>query len=226
MIVGGIFGGISSLFNNKVGNRGSFIIYDNDALTATTSLERANYKLLSFDGFIRLNYNNNVVIPQQSLENRDFSNDSIIDNPFKLSITAIISQQIGSINDAYKDSAGNIVSTIDNIGKSNTLVAIFRTSPMFNSYPNMHLEDWSYEQTPDKIYLSINLNFREIRTNYTPNDDIDQTSIDGVNNNDSFSPDKSNNPGNNTTKDNGIINSTTPTGNTSSLQPSSGKVLD
>ena len=225
MIINNIFSGIQNLINSGY-TRGSFVIYNDAVLTAQNKAQYESNQLLSFDGFVRLGYNNNVSIPQQSLENREFSNDSIIDSPFKLSLVCVISQQIGTITDLYNDYAGNVTNTLEYLGKSNTIVAIFRKSPLFSAYINMHLEDWSYEQTPDKTALFANMNFKEIRTSYTPNSYINQNTNNGINNNASFSPNNSNNPANQNTIDNGIIDTTPPTGNTSALQPSNGKVLN
>ncbi len=217
--------GIQNLISSGY-SRGSFSIYNNAVLTAPNkSLYQSNL-VLAFDGFVRLGYSNNVMIPQQTLENRDFSNDSIIDNPFRLSLVAVISQYITSITDYYSDYEGDIVTTLEYLGKSNTLLAIFRSTPLFSGYINMHLEDWNYDQTPDKTALFANMSFREIRTNYIPNDDINQTTNDGLNTSDSFSSTDSSNPANSSTVDNGIIDTIPPSGDTNTLQPSTGKVLN
>ncbi len=221
MIVGGVLSGLGNLFNNA-NTRFKFKIYDMSATTVTTANALNDALYLSFDGYVGLNYANNVVIPQQSLENRDFSNDSIIDNPFRLSITAVLSQYNTNLSDVYANYTTDIVSTLEYLLKSNALVVIFKVGPMFATYTNMHLESWNYAQRPDNTALFAVMNFREIRTNYTPNDNIDQN-VDGINTNNTFSGSDSTNPANASNIDNGIINPVTPTGDTTNIgQPSSG----
>lgn len=223
MIAGGVFGGISNLFRAS-NTRFSFQIYDMSALTpaGTADLNAAAY--VSFDGYMGLRYANNVIIPQQTLENREFSNDSIIDNPFRLSISAVISQHITSLTDLYSDYAPQALSTLEFLGKSNTLVVIFRTNPMFKTYTNMKLESWDYDQTPSNTAFIARLNFREIRATYVPNDNL-PTQNANTNLNNTFNTTASSNPANAKNIDNGLINTTSPTGSTTNLSASTGVVL-
>lgn len=209
--------------NNSLG-RSSFIIYDANVLSAKDKKTVKNYELLAFDGFINLSYDNDVIIPRESLENRQFTDDSILDNPFKLSLIAPISQQIDSVADLNANYENIIASQLEYIGKSNLILLIFKTAPLFRSYNNMHFKSWNYRQSVDNSAMFANMRFEEIRTSYTPNQN--NTQDNGLNTTNSFSATNSSNPANQKPIDNGIINTYTPDGNTDNIQPSTKKVLN
>ena len=224
MIISSILSGIENLITNGY-DRGKFIIYKADATLSSTKSQLESNQLLAFDGFLRLGYANNVQIPQQALENRGFTQDSLIDNPFILNLSAVISQQISSASDLENDLEGDIVKILEYMGKSDQLVTIFRRVPLFSAYINMHLDSWHNEQTPDNTALISHMTFREIRTAYQPNA-TQLTTSDGLNLSNNFSSTNSSNPANASTIDNGIINTMNPTGDVSNLQPSTGVVLN
>lgn len=210
MIFGDIAQGIGNLTNTT--NVSKFIIYDANVLTANNTKEQKQYELLTFDGIEKTQYSNNVKIPQQTLENRQFSNDSIIDNPFLIKISAVLSQGITTKDDISADNEAINVNQLEYILKSNTLLVILRIYPLFTSYENIHLVDYFYIQDPNSNALIAHMNFQEIRALYIPNDTITQ---DQINNN--VVPDASLNPTTQTIKDNGTVGSVTPNGNITTL---------
>lgn len=200
MIFGGIYNGIKNLLSSN--KQSKFIIYDAQVLQAQNKSQYEQYALLQFDGIDTINYKNNVQIPTQSLENRQFSNDTIIDNPFRLDLMGVISQSIYTASDLYSDKEGAIVNTLDYILKSNTLLVILRNFPLSGAYINMKLEEYNLPKNSYNIGFSAHLTLREIRTIYIP------TSLNNdnfINNNNSFSPNQSNNPTTKNQVDNGFI---------------------
>ena len=214
MIFGGIANGFKNLFTFNQPQK--FIIYDAEVLNAQNRSEYQQYVLLSFDALNNSGYNNNVNIPTQTLENRQFSNDSIIDNPFELNVTCSISQGVVTNSDITADKEGVTSQQLNYILKSNVLLVIFRGKPLIQTYTNMHLLDWSYVQDPNNTALNAQLIFREIRTTYVPNNLIN-TQNNPTYNNGSFVPSQSNNPSANTPVDNGFVTPSNPTGNVNSL---------
>jgi hypothetical protein len=210
-------------FNNS-SSRGSFIIYDANVLSAKDKNTVKKYELLAFDGFINLSYENDVIIPREGLENRQFTDDSILENPFRFSLVAPISQQIDSVADLNANYENTIASQLEYIGKSNLILLIFKTAPLFRSYNNMHLKSWNYRQSVENSAMFANMRFEEIRTSYIPNQNNKQDN--GLNTTNSFSATNSSNPANQKPIDNGIINTYTPDGNINNIQPSNGKVLN
>ncbi len=212
MIFGGIYGGIKNILNPITQNK--FIVYDMQAITATNKDELAQFALITFDGVDNLNYQNSIEIPTQALENRQFSNDSIIDKPFTVKGICAISQAITSADDIGSDKEGNVVGMLDYLLKSDTLVVIFRQYPLFATYTNMHLETWQYSQKGDNTALFANLTFREIRTVYDPNTINDTTAnLNGT----SFDDSALQCPTDAAVVDNGFVTPANPTGDISSL---------
>lgn len=212
MIINSIVSSVNSMLTSSY-HRNGFIIYDSAVLNSKNKIDYENNKLLQFDGFTNLSYTNNVLIPKQALENRAFTNDSIIDSPFELRITAVVSEHATSLKDLNADYAGKISSTIETIGKSDKILTIIRESPMFATYNNLKLQSWSYEQSPERTGLFLNMVFQEIRTAYVPNNNSSNYVQP------SFSNDNSKNPSNQNQLDNGIINTAPPSGNINNLQP-------
>jgi hypothetical protein len=212
MIIGSIYQGIKDFSFSR--SQSSFIIYDNSALGASDQAELDDLALLKFDGIANVEYENDILMPRQSLENRQFSNDSIIDNPFVLSLTGVVSNAIFSEDDKTQDKNNNVENNLNYIAKTDILVVIFRTFPLFRDYPNMHLTSWNYKQTPDNVGFFANLKFTEVRSSYVPTPNIKSSNI---NNSQSFSDSNSKSPTASSSVDNGFVGSSSPSGDTSNL---------
>lgn len=215
MIGGGIYGGIKNIFNPQ--KREQFIIYDNQVLQAKTKKEQDDYAWLRFDGIIDNNFQNSVNLPTQSLENRQFSNDSIIDNPFTFTVKCAISQAIWTADDINSGREAEIAGTLDFLQKSDILLAILQVYPLFSARTNLHLESYRLPQSNANVGLVAYLTFREIRTSYDPDTINTTTQNNPTDTSGSYVPGQSANPSASGSVDNGFVTPTNPTGDTSSL---------
>lgn len=204
MIFGGIYGGFKNFKLTQQQNR--FNIYSMDVLTAEDNTDF--YIQIQFDGISKLRYQNNIDIPRQALENRQFSNDSILDNPYQLILTGEISQLVRTQDDLNLDLAGSTASTLDYLLKNDILLAILRAPTLFEAYTNMKLKDYYYDQSESKNNLAVTMTFEEIRTAYIPSDANTYTGFD---------PASTSNPINASVVDSGIVTPSSPAGNINSL---------
>ena len=212
MILGSIYQGVKDF--NFSRTQTSFIIYDNSVLDAKSQADIDNASLIKFDGIASIEYENDVMMPRQSLENRQFSNDSIIDNPFVLNLTGVVSSALFSEEDLTLDKDNEVVNTLIYLAKTNTIVVIFRSPPLKSDYTNLHLNSWSYKQTPDNVGLFVNMKFMEVRTSYVP---VPTIKNNNINSSQSFNASNSTSPTANNSVDNGFVGGSTPTGDTSNL---------
>lgn len=141
-----------------------FIIYEIDALTATTPAELEQYIAIAFDAVYNYGYRNETKIPYQPLENGAYTTDSVLDNPFTLRAT-------GAITMAFDNSVVSDYSSIEDVTdnllyylQSLDQVAIIKTQPFFTTYSPMHLVSFEYEVSPDNITLYADMTFQEVRS--------------------------------------------------------------
>lgn len=215
MILGGIYNGVKNLSASQT--RGSFIIYDNAVLEAKTKKDQDALAWLKFDGILDNNFQNGVNLPTQSLENRQFSNDSIINNPFTFTVRCAISQAIYTSDDITAGKESEIIEILDYLSKSDNLLAILQIYPLYAARTNMHLENYRLPQNSTNASLIVDMSFKEIRASYDPNVNNITRQNNSTNTNSSFTPNNSSNPTTVTPVDNGFITPINPTGDVSSL---------
>lgn len=152
----------SNFFKSKIGQ--PFIIYEIDALTAKTPSELAQYAAIQFDAVYRYGYRNEARVPYQPLENGSYTIDSVLDTPFILKVTGVISMIFNNSVVYDYSSIEDITDTLLEYLQNQKQIIIFKNQPFFTIYNPMHMIDFQYDVTPDNITLYADMVFQQTRT--------------------------------------------------------------
>lgn len=162
-----------------------FIIYTIDALTATTPQEQSQYSAITFDAAYRYGYRNEVRIPWEALENGTYSTDSVLDNPFMLRVTGVLTMAYSNTSVAANYNEMEVViNALTAYQKSLDSLIILKGQPFFTSYYPIHLKSFQHDVTPDNITLYADMEFQQVRSSVS---NIGSLASSNLNNSNSLS---------------------------------------
>jgi len=109
-----------------------------------------------------------VNVPTEALEDGQFSNDSVLGLPYTLDIVCVSSPayEKGVVFDdqSRRDYIADIIEALKQNMKSQTIVSIIKSKPLFETYPLLKITDFEYALTNNELNLVALIKLQEVRT--------------------------------------------------------------
>ena len=139
---------------------GKFIIYSNEYLESTTLEEQTKNIVLEFDTILKFEFASSADVSQKNIENSDFRNDSMHDNPNTISMKVVKMRDINSSEAITNERAEQLI-------RSLTLCTIVNRYPIFKQYNNYKFSKYEYSLDGSCNALVATITFEEVRTGAT-----------------------------------------------------------
>ena len=154
-----------SFFDFNTKKQSTFIIYTMDALSNSTNTNTDNVAL-EFTSLKNIEYNCDVRIPYEPIEQGGYTSDSQIEQPFTLKLQVVYSPVATSSKDTInilRQKITDVELSLNTYQKNSTLLVLFNTYPITTVYENIKLLSVNHRKNSDMNMLIADLTFQEVR---------------------------------------------------------------